>query len=234
MKVIKETTDGLFEMSVPGAPRFKRFEAAFGWMEPNMKEDRKSVHAFMVGGEQEDGTRIIFEEYIGNFPDVFAAAVDAKDRLQLKRICLDRSRREFLLMLSHDDDCEGLTRYLTAGNDVMHRKVYIEKEPLQRWPNFRSFATTAALFGVPDILPASLSDGFNRIVTLGRNNELQIHEDCTELCWCLDHKIPGEITDHPVVIAAIYVVWALEYYRERVRPSVPQQAARWPNLSRKG
>lgn len=235
MKIIKQTPDELFETDTPGAPRFRRFEAAFGWMDANAKEARKSVNALMVGGEQEDGKLVVFEEYVGNLPEIINLATDTKDRLWLKRVWVPRSRKDILVQLKREMWAEGLCFYRRIGKDPFDRDVYEEKEPEERWENFRSFTALASLNQMPEHVSLDPGAAWNRLVGLVSNGDLIIHKRCLELDWCRGQKVPADILDHPVVVAAVNLVWALETFKVKTQVGrLPKKspADPWGNLER--
>lgn len=234
MKILKQTSDEVYVMDNPKAPRFVRFEAAFGWMEQGAKDARKAIHAFMVGGEQEDGKLVVFEEWIGNLHDVVGFAIDAKDRLWLPRIHVDGRDRDYIVQLYDEGWADGLTRYIKLGDDIHGRPVYSEKNPTERWRNFHDYDTKASLVPVPEFVLVGLAAGMGRMFSSMQNRDLLVHETCKELLWCREQKTPAEIVDHPVIRASVMLTWALVSKKKKeTAPSKTETTEAWGNL-RKG
>lgn len=202
----------LYEMD--RGPRFKRFEAAFGWMPHGPDSERKAVHALVVVGEKEDDTWTHFEEYMGPLGQIFEDAISAKDRLWLPRIWCDPTGINHIIEARGVD---GLTQYKGAGRDIHGHQVYVEKNPEVRWPYFTE-RRVCSLNSVPDHVHADLAAGYERIRTaINRKGQgqLRYHTDIKEAAWCTEnHPNPKEIFDHPVVKALSYAIWALERFRK--------------------
>jgi len=225
IKVLKfnEQTE-LFEMD--RGPRFRRFEAAFGWMPPGPDSERKAIHALIVAGEEEDESWTHFEEYMGPLDRIVDAAISAKDRLWLPRIWCDPTGLSNLIAVRKVD---GLTHYDIAGDDVFKRPVYVEKHPEERWPHFTAERRVCSLNAVPDHIHADLAAGYERVRTaINRRGKYQLryHDDIKEAAWCTEnHPNPKEIFDHPVLVALSFGVWALERYRKE--PEAPKKEETW-------
>lgn len=229
MKILKQTSDDIFVLDNPRAPRFRSFEATFGWMEAGAKDARKSIHALLVGGRQEDDRKVIFEEWIGSLHDTCSKAIDVKDRLWLPRIWVDAREKDYIYQFRRETWSDGLCRYDEEGRNARGDTVYREKHPSDRWHNFRDHSTVAALVPLPDHVVVGVSSGMGRVFSLIQSKELLIHESCKELLWIREQKTPAEISDHPVMIAAAYLVWALENRRE-VTLSASKSGGAYRNL----
>ncbi|MFA5868016.1 MAG: hypothetical protein WC891_08720 [Actinomycetota bacterium] len=201
-------SEGIYELDGLDR-RFKRFEAAFGWMLPNPDIEEKAVHALVLGGEQEDGRHNLIEEHTGLLHDVIEAAISVKDRFWLRRIWCDPTNIGVIRTIREID---GLTLYKHAGYDVFNRKLYVEKNPEQKWPYSRGHEKTAVILrGVPDFIHTRPEAGINLYLSLAAQKNLLLHPQCKQIEWCMGrHANPKDIVDHPVVAAMGYVLWALE------------------------
>lgn len=207
MKIISENTEGLFVMSE--GPQYSRWEASFGWPDPSTNEERKSHHALMVGGVREDGDLFVAEEHIGTLFQVTQKAVNVKDRLWLKRIWVDPQRKDIIVQIRTSEWADGLTRYIEEGKNVRGDRVYLERKPTERWPNFRSHDDTAVLRPVPETVCSDVSSGWARLLSSVESGKVIVHRNCSELLSCLKEKVPSRILDHPVVIATTFLLYAL-------------------------
>lgn len=193
--------------------RFKRFEAAFGWMPPAPDTPRKTKHALVLGGVQEDGRWNLFEEHLGTLHEVLEAAISVKDRYWLRRIFCDPTIGHVVAAMEID----GLTKYDFSGYDIHGRKIYDEKYPENRWPYFRGHeGTIVALVGVPAFVHTQPQHAFDKYDKLAAQKKLLRHSKCKEIGWCFEQQSsPKDIADHPVVSAVGNVLWALEKYEEK-------------------
>lgn len=189
----------------PEAPRFNQICGGIGWLDEKGR-DKAAFHWFVVLGETEDKRLLFLEEDIGPMSKIKAKAVDAKDRLMIRRIYLD-DRPELLVRDLRDHD--GLTRYLHSGRDALKRIQYLNKP--EHWPHYRDRETVATLIPVPEDQLLDIQAGIERLDGDIRAKRTTIHHSCRHLqaAWRLP---PKDALTHPGILAA---VWAHNAMRRR-------------------
>jgi hypothetical protein len=193
--------DNLFDLDVQYAPRFKRFEGAIGWLDPQ-GHDHYATHWFVVIGEAEDGKLVVTTEAFGDLARLTTQLVDWKDRLLIKRIYIDDSEEETIKQLRKID---GLCSYQHHGTDIFDRKLWARHE--STWTHFRDRETTAALLPVPEEIKTDLMGGRDLLLGLQHAERLSARRVCPRTSWLFCQEPPlDQILRHPLMKALIYVV----------------------------
>ena len=103
---------------VPNTARYRRFEGAIAWLDPDLA-DHGAHNWLVIVGEQEDGAYCVEEEHFGSLDQIATAAVDAKDRFLMKRIYVDDTNIGAVRALRDVRQVDGLTGYDTAGDSPL-------------------------------------------------------------------------------------------------------------------
>ncbi len=197
-------SSGIYELSDPRAPRFKKILAAIGWLDLH-GEGTAAKHALLVAGIQEDDRFNVIEEYSGTLPEIAEHATNAKDRLLIRHIWLDNGLMVNMLELY---DHDGLTKYVSHGEDREGNTIW--EHPDDHWPHFRNRETKAALLGVPPDVRGNLVAGADRIERQVRSKMLLIRTSCTEITGCLAQALK-DVINHPAFQALMWLTWVMDH-----------------------
>lgn len=230
MNRVKDTdNEGLLIMEDPDQPRFRRFEAAFGWRDPT-GSDHEARHALLVGGELEDGRFVVLEEIQGEIQTLLTEAINIKDRLLLKRIVCDASDPEIMRLLHAHD---GLSHYQNYGRNERGETIWDAAIPGDTWPWFRDRSTKCAILGVPLSLRSSPISGVDRLIHLGigGQNILQIDSTCQQTLSIADEMVKqlSNVQNHPIFRALMYLIWAYETFGFRQEPIMQNHRLKYLN-----
>jgi len=223
---------GLYTIGdAPDLPKFTRFVASVGWLDPAGKQgfDR---HWFVVLGDQEDKIITAMATGSGSLREIAEALTDWKDRLLIQVIYVDGTDLQsvrFLKGQPQGSGWDGLATYWDNGKDTFDRPQYINKP--SKWPHFRNRDTKAYIQRVPDDIRVNVRAGIDILINLTKEDRFLILPEASTLN-VLRADPPDQQVAHPLIQATVWALMMLERTRPGEAKPMKQSEPFYRNLEK--
>lgn len=251
MTLLTTKKDNLFYVPSPIATAdgsravksFRRIHGGIAWGDPASDDKSETHHAVVIAGEDESYKIVAFKQFAGKWADFLEQLIILKDTMLVQTFWIPPSSRRVteggsgLLRPSEPTglreqlyDLDGLTRYKPRGRNRWRQPIFLEAEPAEKWPTFRTDLPERPTAIVCDYDDRFLVDFESSRLLIDRLVGTEIGGDPKLLAPFekASHQKPSDTIKQPIFRAFVGVCWQLWQTSEKRRHAAPDSRTGFP------
>ena len=254
MTKLAHITNGLVYVPSPltGTTKaFLRVHGGLAWGDSTSDDKSESYHAVVIAGEEENHRINVFRQASAKWPDFLDQLIVLKDTLLVQYYHIPPSSRKVTESASgllkpgeptgfRDQlfDLDGLGRYKIRGRNQWKQPIFVEGEPAEKWPTFRTDLDNRPVVIICDYPDRFLLDfEAARLLVAGLIDAGEVVGDPKLLgnFEKASHQKPGDAMRQPIFRAFVGICWTLWNTSEARRHGQKQETpdfSTWKEFTR--